>query len=174
MQNIKYEEIICQDIFKWNTSDKYDVIFSYGVIEHFERPQDVLEICNKHLAQGGVVISLVPNINGIMGILSKIFINKIFNMHKVITREELVKYHEDVGFVNLKTNYVGIFSLAVIPWTKSERWILKNKSFQGKIFLKIVWTIDKVLSKIFFLLKQDYPSRLFSPYIICIATKNTL
>jgi 2-polyprenyl-3-methyl-5-hydroxy-6-metoxy-1,4-benzoquinol methylase len=171
---IDYKEIICQDIFNWNSSEKYDIIFSYGVIEHFEDPGEILKICSKHLNKDGVIISLVPNLNGLNGILSKIFVNKIFKMHKVISKEELIKYHEDVGLVNIKTNYVGIFSLGVIPWIKSELWILKEGTIQGKIFLKIIWIFNGLLSKIFFMLKKDYPSKLLSPYIISIAKKNSL
>ncbi|HEY4154455.1 MAG TPA: methyltransferase domain-containing protein [Puia sp.] len=171
---IPYGEIICRDIFENNCTDgkKYDVVFSYGVIEHFENPEDIIRIFSSFLNPGGLMITLVPNLNGSMGWLSRLFIPDIYKMHRVISRQQLQRYHESNALHNLKTNYAGTFTLAVLPLIRSTHWLLREGSTQRKIALSGFSVFDKLASRTFRLLKLNIPTRRFSPYIISIAAKN--
>jgi 2-polyprenyl-3-methyl-5-hydroxy-6-metoxy-1,4-benzoquinol methylase len=171
--NIPYGEIICKDIFEENCTDgkKYDIVFSYGVIEHFEKPEEIIAIFSSFLNTGGIMITLVPNLNGFMGLLSRWFIPDIYKMHRVINKEQLGGYHESNALKNLKTNYAGTFTFAVLPLVHSKHWLFREGSIQRKIAVFGFSSVDKLVSRIFRLFKIDIPTKRFSPYIISIAAK---
>jgi 2-polyprenyl-3-methyl-5-hydroxy-6-metoxy-1,4-benzoquinol methylase len=174
MQGIPYDTIICKDIFEPDCTlgKKYDVIFSYGVIEHFENPGSLIQIFAGFLNPGGLVISLVPNLNGLMGTLSRYFVRDILEMHRVMDANELRAFHEINGLTTRKSGYAGTFTLSVLPLVKSKRWVYKPGSIQRKIMSFILETIDKLACNFFKLTRIDVPTRYFSPYIICVAQKD--
>jgi 2-polyprenyl-3-methyl-5-hydroxy-6-metoxy-1,4-benzoquinol methylase len=172
--DIPYGEILCKDIFEVDCTSgkKYDVVFSYGVIEHFENPEDIIGIFSSFLNPGGIMITLVPNLNGCMGWLSRRFVPDIYKMHRVISKQQLKGYHESNALKDLRTNYAGTFTFAVLPLVRSRRWLFREGSLQRKIAVSGLAAFDKLASAIFRLFKINMPTRSFSPYIISIAKKN--
>jgi len=172
---IPYGEIICKDIFDDNCTDgkKYDIVFSYGVIEHFDKPEDIIRIFSSFLNPGGLMITLVPNLNGSMGWLSRMFIPDIYKMHRVISKEDLENYHLKNELRSRKTDYAGTFTLAVLPLVRSSHWLLRKNSIQGRISLFLFDGFDKLISKSFKWFGINSPTKSFSPYIISIAEKNS-
>ncbi|HHT9107470.1 MAG TPA: class I SAM-dependent methyltransferase [Candidatus Wunengus sp. YC63] len=168
---IRYGEIICTDFFAWKSIKKYDIIFSYGVLEHFENPETFIELCHAHLNDDGIIISLVPNLNGIIGTVSNYVVPEIYRMHKVISKDDLKAMHEEQGFKNIKTDYAGIFSLSVIPWEKSKLCFFKENSLRRFLCLKIISLTSLLLSTIFKRIRQQMTSRCFSPYLITVMRK---
>lgn len=174
MQNIEYGDIFCSDLFDDNCTQgrNYDIIFTYGVIEHFDEPEEVIKKLTKHLNSSGIIITLVPNLNGMMGLLSKIFVPDIYHMHKVITKKKLLKYHISSNLQNVKTNYAGIFLLGVIPWIRSKNWLFREGSFQSKISFRVLNLLNHILNYIFIRIPSNLgASRMFSPYVISICKK---
>jgi 2-polyprenyl-3-methyl-5-hydroxy-6-metoxy-1,4-benzoquinol methylase len=171
---IPYGEIICKDIFDEDCTrgKKYDIVFSYGVVEHFDKPEEVIKIFSSFLNPDGLMITLVPNLNGCMGWLSRMFIPDIYKMHRIISREQLENYHKMNALINCKTNYAGTFTLAVLPLGKSRHWLFKQGSIQRKITLFVFGAFDKLTTGFFRLFGINMPTMSFSPYIISIAKKN--
>ena len=172
--NISYGEIICKDLFEDDCTNgkKYDIVFSYGVIEHFDKPEEIIRIFSSFLNPGGIMITLVPNLNGFMGWLSKRFVPDIYKMHRVINKKQLQGYHETNFLKNLSTNYAGTFSLAVIPLVRSKHWLFKEGSTRRKVVLFCFNFFDKITSRLFRMLRINIPTKSFSPYIISIVEKN--
>lgn len=168
-QNIEIGEVLCADIFsdthKFNK--KFDVIFSYGFIEHFSEPEKIIGIMKNWLAPSGVIITLVPNLYGITAWMAKTFCRTIFEMHIPIDKDALAKAHTDVSLEIVDNSYTGILSLAVIPWENGDHWLLK-KPFRIP-FLFCVRALDFALSMIMRQLPTKLSSKNFSPYITCIA-----
>jgi SAM-dependent methyltransferase len=46
-------------------SKSFDIITMFDVIEHLERPVDALQVCERSLKPGGVLILTTPNFNGL-------------------------------------------------------------------------------------------------------------
>jgi 2-polyprenyl-3-methyl-5-hydroxy-6-metoxy-1,4-benzoquinol methylase len=172
LQNIKFGEIICKDFFLPDCTNgkTYDVVFSYGVIEHFDRPEDLAKIFSSFIKPNGIIITLVPNLNGLIGILSQYFIREVFDIHRVIKPNQLVDYHSHAGLSNQKTGYAGTFSLAVIPWDKSRKGLFRYSWFR-KNMVRVIYVADRLLSQVFKLLGRHFPSQFLSPYVISIAKK---
>jgi len=169
IQQIPYSDILCRDILHWDSEGRfYDIIFSYGVIEHFDKPNEIVKVFSHHLAPGGLMITLVPNLCGLNGLLSRCFCPKVHAMHKVIDRSWLSKMHSDAGMEIVAASYVGTLSFSVTPWDKS--WF--SELFGGRIL-----NIAKLFSCYFDLLtrkigslgRREFPSRIFSPYVIVLA-----
>lgn len=174
MLNIDHDTILCKDFFLPDPSEgkKFDVVFSYGVIEHFSNPQEIVGIFNKNfLNDGGAMITLVPNFTGVNAWMTKIFMRDVYDIHNKITAKQLAAYHTENGMKVLKNGYAGVFSLGVMPLIKSNHWMFKKDTARRRFFLFLFNTVDKILARIFKLLPFDMPSRLFSPYVICIATR---
>jgi len=173
MQNIAYDEIICKDIFSPNCTNgkKYDIVFTYGVIEHFNHPNEIMQIIISLLNPNGLCITLVPNINGINGVISTIFVKEIYDMHYSFTKESLQESHRG-GRVDIVTcEYAGNFTFAVLPLIRSKLWIIREGTLRSKIFNKMISIIDRIITSFYRALKINMPSKLYSPYIICIAEK---
>ena len=170
---IPHGEIICKDLFEKNcTGGKtYDIVFSYGVIEHFDHPVDILRIFSTFLNPGGLMITLVPNLNGLMGSMSRRYVPDIYKIHKVMSQEQLRQYHEANGLKTVKVGYAGTFTLAVMPLVHSKHWLLRQDTRLGRTGMALFSLFDKVCSKLFKALRINWPSKTFSPYIICIAEK---
>jgi len=59
----------------------YDAIVAFNILEHFERPANVIEKLYGALAEGGVLVGSVPNNYGIVGGLATLFSNLIDRTH---------------------------------------------------------------------------------------------
>jgi 2-polyprenyl-3-methyl-5-hydroxy-6-metoxy-1,4-benzoquinol methylase len=173
LQQIKYGQIFCRDFFLPNPTDgkKYDVVFSYGVIEHFSNPEQIVEIFDHLLSTNGLMITLIPNFNGLMGRLTKRFMPDVYEIHNIITPKQLAEYHSANGLQVIKNGYAGILAFGVMPWVKSNHWLFKENTVRRKISLFCLKALDKALGFIFRILPFDLPSKTFSPYEICIAQK---
>lgn len=168
---IDYDEMLCQDLFNWSSDKRYDIIFSYGVIEHFENPAEVIRIFHTHLNENGIIITLVPNLNGLMGYLSRKFVPEIFSMHKVIKLEELEQFHVQNGFRNIRTDYAGRIMLAAIPWVRSDHFLFREGTMWRRISLLFVRGVNAILSFLDRSLKLTMRSWKYSPYIISVMRK---
>jgi 2-polyprenyl-3-methyl-5-hydroxy-6-metoxy-1,4-benzoquinol methylase len=164
---IDYDEIICQDLFKWHSGNKYDIIISLGVIEHFENPGEILKIFSHHLNENGLIITVVPNLLGISGRLTRIFLPEVHQIHKIISKFLLRELHETSGYETLKNDYTGFFYPMIIPWSvKTDGFFLKKDSTRRKITLKILELINAVVTKALRTFRVSISSRYFSPFVI--------
>lgn len=171
MQEIPYEEIYCKDFLAkdFTINKKFDFIFSYGVVEHFNDTTEIISIFKKLLAPGGKIITLVPNLNGFNGLVTKKFLTDIYLLHKVINNNELKSFHINNGLRIVKSDYVGTFSIAVFPFANSKSWLFRKDTKRRKLALTLQAKLDSFFSKVFKTFKLNMPSRAFSPYVICVA-----
>lgn len=170
---IPYDEILCTDLFEWNSLKKYDVIFSYGVVEHFKDTSNVINHIASHLNKDGIMITLIPNLNGFMGWICKKLFPDVYVLHKVLSRDELDGAHRQSGLTVIQSGYVGVFSLAVLPWIRSRSWFFKEGTLRRRICLKGVSIIEKTLSKVFRALRWTSGTAWFAPYVITIGQYDT-
>ena len=170
IQNLKSQsvngKIILGDLFKDRSlPNKYfDVVWSYGFIEHFNDPIKVIAKAYQLLNSGGIVVTLVPNLQGFIGWLHRIVDDDVYRKHVVITPEVLDKLHMDIGLEPAnRASYFGIFSIGVVNFNKVR------KSFPNTIdglFWSSIQIGQQLVCLPFRLLGIESESRLFSPYII--------
>jgi SAM-dependent methyltransferase len=67
-------DLRCEDIFRTTfKSASFDIVFSAGVIEHFENPSGIVQQHVRLAKPGGKVIITIPNYGGIWGRVQRYF-----------------------------------------------------------------------------------------------------
>ncbi len=93
---------------------RWDLIFSLGVIEHFEQPDQILKKFSKCLQQDGFILTVIPNLSGLMGSIQKKVNKKIYSQHKVISESMLISYHKQAGFHIINHGCFGFLDFSLI------------------------------------------------------------
>lgn len=158
---IENAEIFEVDFLSWTPPRLYDLICSFGFIEHFV---DVNAMVNQHidaLKPGGTLILEIPNFSGM----------QLFLRH-FLDRENLERHNTEIMHLNFFMDIAYRHNLTI-----------KCLEYTGGVF-DFWWENEKptALQKIAFLLlrpiayigkKIPLKSRFTSPFIILIASKNT-
>ena len=163
LKNIK---VICDDFFNAKQCEgKYDVIYSQGVAEHFENLPEVMKAFKGFLGADGRMVTIIPNMSGLNGWLTKLFNKAVFHIHVPHTKESFKAGHEDGGLEIIEHGYLCSNDFGVLSSCFADqsgvKWFLYKQLTR---ISKIVWWFE---SKFF-----DFPAgRFFSPYIYCVAKK---
>jgi 2-polyprenyl-3-methyl-5-hydroxy-6-metoxy-1,4-benzoquinol methylase len=164
-------EIFCADLFSPPLSmlEQFDVIVSFGVVEHFEDTAVSLNSISALLKPGGLLITSIPNMVGLIGHLQKILNKPVYDIHQPIDSAMLLDAHKlaDLDVVKCEYFVASSFGVANLEGVanNSLSWLLK-KLLLGIMarFSKLVWMIENIVG--FF-----PPSKSLSPYIYCVARK---
>ncbi|MDD5054201.1 MAG: class I SAM-dependent methyltransferase [Candidatus Nanoarchaeia archaeon] len=113
------KEFVHQDFFKFKSNEKYDLVHSQGVIEHFEdkKRKDLLKLHFNSTKKGGYCVIYSPTPTFFYNLLRKIMeALKIWIFHDEVPlkKEKIIKEMEELGAKTLKHNYVWRFSLAEV------------------------------------------------------------
>ncbi len=65
-QHFKVGSISQADIFRFKSADKYDVVCSFGFIEHFKNWKEVIKIQAGLVKKGGYIVIETPNFRGLL------------------------------------------------------------------------------------------------------------
>lgn len=77
-------DVRCEDMFNSSfPSDSFDVVYSIGVVEHFDDPRQLIEIHTEFLGHGGTVLIAIPNYGGIYGRLQGRFDPENLSIHNL-------------------------------------------------------------------------------------------
>jgi SAM-dependent methyltransferase len=113
-QGIK-SEIIEGDYLSYTFSSKFDVIVSFGVVEHYTRPALIIEKCFEDLRKGGVCFCAVPNFeSALYARLQRAVDNGVWERHVVLGLNELELLLRRAGFAEVSGSYFGSFGLGVV------------------------------------------------------------
>ncbi len=78
-------ELIEADVFAYQPERKYDLVFSFGLVEHFENIELIMEAHKKFLARGGRILITIPNFkHTLIGWFHKKFDKKTYSAHNTI------------------------------------------------------------------------------------------
>ncbi len=89
-------QIVCSDFFHAPPEmlGAYDVVASFGVVEHFTDTEKTLAQFAKFLRPGGLMITTVPNLDGLVGLAQRALASDIFGKHVVIHLREARRHNE--------------------------------------------------------------------------------
>ena len=109
-QNMRMQKInasvFVQDFFDFDfENNRYDIVFSAGFVEHFRDVPFVVEkICK---ASNKYVVTMVPNLFGINGVISKTIRPEVYAEHTPIDVDMLESNHGKCGLKTLFCGFVG-------------------------------------------------------------------
>lgn len=143
----------------------FDVIYSLGVVEHFDALPEVLGAQARLLTPGGLLLSVVPNLSGLIGSLARRYNKKLFDMHKVHTPASLAEGHTAAGLEPLSSGYLCSTNFGVLSAC------FESPAAAGwPVYL---W-LSRFSTAVWYLEHRLFPlpgTRLLSPYICVVARK---
>lgn len=147
IQNIT-AQVLAEDFFQSEISPgSYDIAFSGGFIEHFrDLPAVVGRIC---ALSRNYVVTLVPNLYGLNGLISKTVRPAVYAEHIPIDRHLLESLHTANGLKTLFCDYVGGVRL-ILPGAKNaffekHRWCGRAVNGPVRVFNCLSETASRVL-----------------------------
>ncbi|MDO8496892.1 MAG: class I SAM-dependent methyltransferase [bacterium] len=150
-----------EDLFSWKPDIKFDVVCSFGFIEHFD---DINPVIKKHaelVVPGGKLIVTLPH-----------FAHAQYFLHWLIDRENLKKHNTKIMNLDsirkaiiksgMKIEYLSYYKTFGF-WTERN-----NMASWEKVVNWLIIKSGKVITRIF---GYNYPNQFLSPHIVCVASR---
>jgi len=165
--------IICADLFtppEWMFGS-FDIVCTFGVVEHFQNTDECIRALARYLKPGGIAITIVPNMCGVIGRLTRMLNRPIFDIHVPLSSESLASAHWNTGLVVQECRYFLSTNFGAMNLDEKNRAgppVLTKKLLHKSLnaFSLLTWTVEKVIGPL-------PASRALSPYIVCVARKMT-
>ncbi|MEW6684730.1 MAG: class I SAM-dependent methyltransferase [Candidatus Edwardsbacteria bacterium] len=108
--------LYCLDFFEIDEDfySHFDSVFSTGVVEHFDKPEEVIRLFAKLLKKGGVLLTWVPNTSGITMKFQKMIDKEVYSIHKRFNLKELVEFHRKSGLKVIDSSYAQFLDFSII------------------------------------------------------------
>ncbi len=166
--------IVCADFFNPPASmiGAFDVVVSFGVAEHFQNTPMCIAAFAKFLKPGGLLLTIIPNITGLIGRIQKLINRPIFDIHMPLDKPSLLQAHKISGFEILDCDYFMPFNFGICNLNGispgSLSWFIK------KIILKLLTGCSLILWFIEDKIWRFTPDKFIGSYVNCIARKITV
>ena len=162
VKNRIYHELISHDIskLKWKTDKKYDLVCSFGFIEHFTNAEEIIKKHIDLVKKGGKVIVEVPNFSGVPGFFHKIVDGPSLKQHNTSIMN-LDFFRKIAKQNNLKVLYLGYYGSFHFQWGYGRRET-------ANLLQKGIYALLKLISKLTIHIKMRNK---MSNYIFFIAEK---
>ena len=148
--------------------EKFDVVYSAGVAEHFQPTEKCISAFARYLVAGGTMITLVPNMTGVTGWFQMKLNRHVYDIHVPLTSEALKSAHEAAGLkveecrYFLPTGFVvstsGLEPTA-LPTIAKEQFLRLLR-----LSAAVTWLIEDMTLPL-------PETRLLSPFVVCVARK---
>ena len=158
--NVKYGEFYQTDVFNFKPLRKYDLVCSFGFIEHFTNYKEVIR---KHIelnSVNGTVIIATPNFKGFQYLLHRLFDGTNLKRHnvKAMNPDIWTAILEEAGYEIVHKGYFGKYAF----WFDSE--LSERMTDYRQSYMKHWhWRLSRWIT---------FDSWLFSPYCGVIATRS--
>lgn len=161
-------KVIHEDMFVEDSHfhGSFDIAISFGVVEHFDNLGHTLKAKSKYLSKGGVMFTLIPNMAGVLGKLTRRWNHEVYEKHNPHDWPSFLLGHQQAGLEVLSGGYLGSTSFGVLsscfPNRRGLSWQMSRALVAAS--LAIWWVESKV---------GNLPSsKTFSPYIYAISRRN--
>jgi len=146
----------------------HDVVISFGLVEHFSDTVACVKALAALLAENGTMITVIPNLTGLLGSVEKRLDRDVFDLHMPLTLAAVASAHNAAGMRVVKCVYVMGSNWAVLnvgTWPKGWRRSSTERIISWAT--KCSWLLERTVPGVI------RPNRLSSPYIGVIAVLDT-
>lgn len=144
---------------------KFDFVYSHGVVEHFGDLSGVLSAHAGFVADGGIMLTLIPNMAGLNGRLTRWFNQGVYDIHVPHDLGSFEFGHLDAGLEIVESGYLCSNNFGVLSsCVRSRRGIKWNMYKWLTRLSKSVWFFESKLAGL-------PASKTFSPYIYVVSKK---
>jgi SAM-dependent methyltransferase len=147
----------------------FDIVVSFGVVEHFTPTSSCIAACARFLKDGGLLITVIPNMSGLLGWIQKIINRPVYDIHVPLNRQMLHQAHACTGLRVLSCEYEMFTNFAVcnlngISADSRSYWIRRFSLLGLRAVSAGIWVLEDQVGTL--------PSNsVISPYINCLARK---
>ena len=136
-------EIVEEDVFSYMPKNDYDLVCSFGFIEHFTDLEKVLQSHLKFMKAGGTLLVTLPNFCGINGLLQKVFDPANLAIHNLAVM--------DLTLLRGQLYNLGMEDIRVEYYPSTQVWLegLRKRNLIVRAIVRIVNESVKLLSKAF-------------------------
>jgi len=164
--DVPVQAIIQADIMNMPFKRNFDIVASFGLIEHFTNPQIVINRHCEIVAPGGYLIISIPHFRGIQYWLHRWFDAEVLTTHNLNAMYPTILSHwvEINGFSVLNCNYFQTFDF----WTLDEP-ISKFRRVTYHLFMSFTSIVKELMD---ISRTNQIPNPWLSPHILLVARKN--
>lgn len=137
----------------------FDVVASFGLVEHFEDTAQIICACARYLRPGGCMITLVPTMRGLYGMAYRLLRPAVYRKHIPQSQKQLTKAHTDAGLNVIHSAY--ILGLPGIISAPAGAGFAARMTFAAS---RMYWRLERSGWGV-------PPNRWSSPFALCVATK---
>lgn len=127
-----------------NLVRSHDVVISFGLVEHFNDTAACVKALAALLAPSGALITIIPNLRGVLGHVQKRLDRNVYDLHVPLSRAELESAHRAARLHKLKSAYimgsywsvlnVGTWQRGwarssverILSWATTSSWLLER------------------------------------------------
>ena len=165
IQGLLIDEIYMGDFFSIKPVPRFDLVISFGFIEHFDDPDSVIQRHLDWLKPGGKLVLGIPNFNGIYRPIQQVLDPSLLDKHNLsIMNLAYFRGLENILPISLNfLRYIGSFE-PNLPIPKKKPYNVKQ------LLVKMFLSITSRIRKISYFDMLNHP--LISSYILAIYTKD--
>jgi SAM-dependent methyltransferase len=148
-----------QDFLEWTTQDKFDLVCSFGFIEHFNDWRNIVRSHADLVAEGGYLILTTPNFRNLQYVFHWIFDTPNLRQHNV-------QAMDDRAWRQILVSS-GLDVLECAPYRTCQFWLHVDevgplRRLGGRVLSRLSEGFDRRVNR---------PNRLTSPYLVCVAQR---
>jgi SAM-dependent methyltransferase len=143
--SIKYIE---SDFLSAGLTNEYDIVCSFGFIEHFRDTNEIIKKHVKCLKNGGTLFITIPNFRGINGLAQKLFHAENYKKHNIncMNIPYLLRIMREMNMKNIRIEYFGIPSIVFEKEVKMNQYIFSLIDIFGKVIAHIPFKKNRVFA----------------------------
>lgn len=148
------------NVFSYRPSETYDMVCSFGFVEHFSCLDDVLIAHNKFLKPNGWLLFSIPNFRGVNGWIQRIFDPSNLAIHNLNVM--------DIVLLKDTVSKLGMTDIQVGYHPSTQIWLegLRDRNFVVRVVVRVVNRLVAILAQI-----CGAKNRWFSNSIVVVAQK---
>lgn len=133
--------------------NNFDFVCSFGVVEHFADTASTLRSFARFLKPGGTLVTSIPNLAGVTGILQKVLNKQVYDIHIPMDKKQLDTAIEKSGMeLQLSQYFLSISFAVTLTGLQGERIgfyrIKKIILMAFRYFSKCIWFIENLFGSL--------------------------
>lgn len=164
-------EVYQEDMFSPSQAlvGSFDLVLSYGVVEHFTDLSRALMAKGRLLKVGGLAFTLIPNLaSPVYAGLFRYYSRTVYRKHIPHTMASFLRGHRLAGLVPLRRGYLGSVEFGMISMAVEGP---EPTGWWGRQFYLLLTRISKVVHFLEYRF-MDFPATsLFSPFMYVISRR---
>lgn len=162
-RGVRVGQIDRADFFTWSPGREYDIVTSFGFVEHFDNVAEVVDRHFELVKPGGVVVVSFPNFAGCQKVLHWLFDRENLRRHNTTCMN--LPFLEAAAARNNAEILCARYTGGQYAFFYEEQ----RRTYFAKVMRKMVhWTLRKISKRTFDWIWPQGVNRLFSPYLIAV------